>query len=90
MTTADVMDIASQALALASKLALPILVAALAVGLLVSLLQSLTQVQDVTLSFVPKLIAVAVVIVLAGNWMLTQLVSSTQLMFSQIPGLLGR
>ncbi|MFC7581176.1 flagellar biosynthetic protein FliQ [Schaalia naturae] len=89
MTTSDVMDIAAQALTLASKLALPILVTALAVGLLISLLQSLTQVQDVTLTFVPKLIAVGVVIVLAGDWMLTQLVSSTQLLFSRIPDLLG-
>jgi len=88
MSTADVMDIASQAIMLATKLALPILVVALAVGLLVSLLQSLTQVQDITMSFVPKLIAVAVVVILAGNWMLTELVSSTQELFSQIPGLL--
>ncbi len=88
MSTADVMDIASQAIMLATKLSLPILVVALAVGLLVSLLQSLTQVQDITLSFVPKLIAVAVVVIVAGNWMLGELVSSTEQLFSQIPGLL--
>lgn len=89
MTNADVIDIATTALTLAAKLALPLLLTALVVGFTVSLMQSVTQVQEITLSFVPKAIAVALALVIAGNWMLTELITTTHSLVERIPVLLG-
>jgi flagellar biosynthetic protein FliQ len=83
------LDIGAQALVIAAKLAAPILVTALVVGLAISLLQSITQVQEVTLSFVPKAIAVAVALLVAGNWMITEMIAFTNEMFTRIPSLLS-
>jgi len=82
------LDIGAQALVIAAKLAAPILVTALVVGFAISLIQSITQVQEVTLSFVPKAIAVCIALLVAGNWMITELVSFTNEMFARIPALL--
>ena len=82
-----VLEIALKAIIVTAKLAAPILVVTLAVGFFISLLQSVTQIQEVTLSFVPKLGAVALVILLAGNWMLGELVSFTTALYEAIPGL---
>jgi flagellar biosynthetic protein FliQ len=84
----DVIQIATQTLLVTGKLCAPILVVSLAVGLLVSLVQSVTQVQEHTLSFVPKLGAVALVIVLAGGWMLATLETFTRELFALLPDLL--
>ncbi|MDO8106106.1 flagellar biosynthesis protein FliQ [Isoptericola sp. b441] len=89
MDTSAVLDIGLQALILAGKLAAPILITALVVGFAVSLLQSITQVQEVTLSFVPKAIAVAIALLIAGHWMIGEVVSFTTQMFGRIPTLLG-
>lgn len=89
MDNAAVIDIATTALQLAAKLALPLLVTALVVGFTVSLLQSVTQVQEITLSFVPKAIAVALALLIAGNWMLTELVVTTHDLMNRVPALLG-
>jgi flagellar biosynthetic protein FliQ len=88
MDTNAVLDIAAVALGLAAKLAAPALITALVVGFTVSLLQSVTQIQEVTLSFVPKAIAVALALVLAGNWMISELVVTTHELFERIPQLL--
>jgi flagellar biosynthetic protein FliQ len=88
MDTNAVLDIAAVALGLAAKLAAPALITALVVGFTVSLLQSVTQIQEVTLSFVPKAIAVALALVIAGNWMISELVVTTQELFDRIPQLL--
>lgn len=58
-------------------------------GFAISLLQSITQVQEVTLSFVPKAVAVGIALLVAGDWMITELVSFTEEMFARIPELLG-
>ena len=63
---------------------LPILATALFVGLLVSVFQALTQIQEQTLTFVPKLLGVALVIALMGNWMLGEVVSYTKFCFSRV------
>lgn len=84
-----VVDLGVQALLMAAKLAAPLLITALAVGLLIGLLQSATQVQEITLSFVPKAIAVAVVLALSGYWMIQEMVTFTQWAFDQIPGLIN-
>lgn len=89
MTDADVMNIAVQAIIVSLKLGGPILVVSLGIGLTVSLFQSATQVQEVTLTFVPKLAGVAVVLVLGGHWMLAELVGFTRGLFNLLPGLLG-
>jgi flagellar biosynthesis protein FliQ len=90
MDSQAVIHIAVLTMIISAKLAGPILVVSLAVGLGVSLIQSITQIQEVTLTFVPKLAAVAVVIVLTGSWMLSQLVGFTNDLFNQIPGLIGK
>ena len=90
MTDTAVIDIAVQAFTVAAKLALPILAVSLAIGLGVSLLQSVTQIQEVTLTFVPKLLGVALVIVVAGHWMLAELLGFTRHLFALLPGLLSQ
>ncbi|QIK84294.1 flagellar biosynthesis protein FliQ [Sanguibacter sp. HDW7] len=89
MSPNAVLDVALSAMVIAAKLAAPILITALVVGFAVSLLQSITQVQEVTLSFVPKAIAVAVALLVAGHWMIAELVAFTQELFARIPTLLG-
>jgi len=89
MNTNAVLDIAMSAIVIAAKLAAPILVTALVVGFTISLIQSVTQIQEVTLSFVPKAIAVALALVIAGHWMISEMVTFTQQLFDRIPTLLG-
>lgn len=89
MTEAHLMDIASQTMVLTAKLALPILLTSLVIGLVVSLFQSVTQIQEVTLTFVPKLIGIALVLTLAGHWMLGQFVGYIDQLFGQVNSLLG-
>jgi flagellar biosynthetic protein FliQ len=89
MTDANVIQIMTQMLWITAKISAPILIATLAVGLVVSILQSATQVQEVTLTFVPKLIVVAVVVLVSGNWMMEQIKQFTVQMFDLIPQLLG-
>ena len=75
-----------------TAVALPILnlLTALLVGFLISLFQAATQIQEPTLSFVPKMIAVAVVLLITGNWVLASLVDFTEHLFRQLPRLLDR
>ncbi len=87
MNDAAVLSIAERALAVATLVAGPILAIALVVGLLVALVQTLTQIQEATLSFVPKLAAIALVVVLTGHWMIQELTSMTVSLYSEIPHL---
>ena len=89
MDTNAVLDIGLDALLVAAKLAAPILVTALVVGFGISLIQSITQIQEVTLSFVPKAIAVGVALLVAGHWMISEIVTFTTDLFGRIPQLLG-
>ena len=89
MNSSAVLKIATQALVLMAQLAAPMVLTALAIGFAVSLIQSITQIQEVTLSFVPKAIGVSIALVVCGNWMIEQLVTFTQYLFQQIPTLLG-
>ncbi|MEN3359074.1 MAG: flagellar biosynthesis protein FliQ [Mycobacteriales bacterium] len=89
MTDTQVIHIGMQAMMVAAKLGSPVLLTALVVGFAVSLFQSVTQIQEVTLSFVPKAIAVGIALLLAGSWMLHEMVSFTTALFAQIPELLG-
>jgi flagellar biosynthetic protein FliQ len=89
MDSNAVLDVALQGLIIAAKLSAPVLVTALVVGFAISLLQSITQIQEVTLSFVPKAIAVALALLIAGHWMISEIVSFTHRMFDMIPSLLN-
>lgn len=89
MDTNAVLDIGLDALLLSAKLAAPVLVTALVVGFAVSLVQSVTQIQEVTLSFVPKALAAAVALLVCGHWMITELVTFTHDLFDRIPALVG-
>lgn len=87
MTDADVLQIVTDALAIGAKLAAPILVTALVIGVAVSLFQAVTQVQEMTLSFVPKLVGIGLVVVLGGNWMLREIVTWVTWLWGSIPGM---
>ena len=89
MSPEAVLDISTQGLIIAAKLAATILVTALVVGFAISLLQSITQVQEVTLSFVPKIVAVGIALLIAGNWMIAEMIAFTNDMFTRIPSLLS-
>ena len=88
MTDHEVINIAVQSILLATKLAAPILIVALGIGLAIGLLQSATQIQEQTLTFVPKLAGIALVILIAGHWMLGETVAFTHSLFNMIPQLL--
>ena len=90
MSDADVTEIAVRTMLIAAKVAAPVLLTALLVGFLISLFQAATQIQEQTLSFVPKVIAVAIALLVSGNWVLSELVSFTQSLFDMLPSLLGR
>jgi flagellar biosynthetic protein FliQ len=89
MTDSSVIDIAVQSILLATKLAAPVLAVSLAIGLAIGLLQSATQIQEQTLTFVPKLAGVALVLVIAGHWMLAQIIGFTHGLFDMIPRLIS-
>ncbi|MGY1885489.1 MULTISPECIES: flagellar biosynthesis protein FliQ [unclassified Blastococcus] len=90
MSDADVTEIAAQTMMLAAKVAAPFLITALLVGFLISLFQAATQIQEATLSFVPKMIAVSIALLVTGNWVLSEMVSFTHALFDQLPALLDR
>ncbi len=85
MNDAQVIDIITEAMIIGSRLAGPLLLVALAVGVFVSLLQAVTQIQEMTLSFVPKVLGIALVFIVAGNWMLRQVVNWTERLWEMIP-----
>lgn len=89
MDSNAVLDIGLQAFLVAAKLAAPILVTSLVVGFTISLLQSITQIQEVTLSFVPKAVAASVALLVCGHWMISVIVSFTTELFASIPSLIG-
>lgn len=88
MTDTSVMQIGMDALWLSVKLGAPVLVVGLVLGLLIGLLQAVTQVQEITLTFVPKIIGTVVVFAVAGNWMLAEIVGFTERLFASVPSLL--
>jgi flagellar biosynthesis protein FliQ len=89
MSQDSVVSICVSAMELALKVALPLLLVALVIGLIVSVFQAVTQIQEQTLTFIPKIVGLAVVMVVLGPWMLGQLISWTQELYGQIPNLVG-
>ena len=83
-----VIDVSQQALKVTSLISAPVLIAALAVGLLVGMFQAATQINENTLSFIPKLFAMVVVLFMAGPWMLNLIVTFTHDLIASIPAML--
>jgi flagellar biosynthesis protein FliQ len=84
----SIIEIGVQTMIICAKLCAPILLVSLGVGLAVSLFQSVTQIQEATLAFVPKLVGVALVLAIGGHWMLAELVGFTNQLFDMVPRLL--
>ena len=89
MTPESIMTMGQQALFTALLVSAPLLLAALAIGLVVSVFQAMTQINEMTLSFIPKLLAMAAVLALTGPWMLRTLVEYTRGLIESIPGMIG-
>ncbi|HWL63645.1 MAG: flagellar biosynthesis protein FliQ [Pseudomonadota bacterium] len=89
MTPETVMTIGTRALEITLMLAAPLLLVALATGLLVGVFQAATQINEMTLSFIPKLLAIAAAIAIAGPWMIRLIVDYTRELIQSIPGLIG-
>lgn len=89
MTPETVMTVGQRALEMTLMLAAPLLLVALVTGLVVGAFQAATQINEMTLSFIPKLIAMALTLVLAGPWMLKLIVGYTRELFESIPMLIN-
>lgn len=84
-----VVSLATQAMSLALKVSLPLLLVGLVIGVLISIVQAVTSIQEQTLAFIPKVLAMAAVLVVGGPWMLNQLLAYTADLWSSIPNLVG-
>jgi flagellar biosynthetic protein FliQ len=89
MSPETVMTIGQRALEMTLMLAAPMLLVGLTIGILVGIFQAATQINEMTLSFIPKLLGIAATLVLAGPWMLKQLVGYTRMLIESIPNLIG-
>jgi len=89
MNQDTVVTLAVQAMSLALKISLPLLGVGLVVGVLISIIQAVTSIQEQTLSFIPKVLAMAIVLVVGGPWMLNQLLAYTSELWSSIPNMVG-
>lgn len=89
MSPEGVMEIGRQAVEMTLLLSAPPLLAALAIGLIVSVFQAATQINEQTLSFIPKLVGMLLILLLAGPWMIEILVDYTRRLFESIPSLIG-
>ncbi len=89
MTPSTVIDLGRHAVELTLMISAPLFIAALAMGLIISVFQAATQINESTLSFVPKLIAIFVTMILAGPWMLTLMTDYMRRLYEAIPGLIG-
>ncbi|NND60055.1 MAG: flagellar biosynthesis protein FliQ [Gammaproteobacteria bacterium] len=89
MTPETVIIVGQKALELTTMLAAPLLLSALAVGLLIGMFQAATQINEMTLSFIPKLLTLAIALAIAGPWMLRLIVDFTRQLISNIPYMIG-
>ena len=89
MTPETVMTIGQRALELTMLLSAPLLLVALTIGLLVGIFQAATQINEMTLSFIPKLAGMAAALMIAGPWMLKELINYTRTLIESIPSLVG-
>ena len=85
-----VVSLATDAMEMGLKVALPLLLAGLVVGLLISVFQAITQIQEMTLTFIPKILVTILVLIVAGPWMLGELLTYTEQLYAGIPELVGQ
>lgn len=84
MNQGELMALFKESMIVAMKLSAPILLASVAIGLVVAIFQAATQIHEQTLTFVPKLIVIALILLLAGSWMITTLIDFTKMLFDQM------
>ncbi len=89
MTPTAVIELGRQAIEVTLLVSAPLFIAALATGLIISIFQAATQINEMTLSFVPKLVAIFVTLVLAGPWMITVLTDFMRRLIESIPSMIG-
>ncbi len=89
MTPEQVMTMGQQALTVTTLLAAPLLLSVLAAGVIIGMLQAATQINEMTLSFVPKLLVMVLALMVAGNWMLGTIMDYTRALFDSIPSAIG-
>ena len=89
MTPETILTVSQQALTVATLLAAPLLLGALITGVVIGVLQAATQINEMTLSFIPKLLALVVTLVVVGPWMLQEITSFTRNLIASIPGMIG-
>ena len=89
MDTSTVVDLGRYALWMTALISAPLLLVALGVGLIIGILQAATSINEMTLSFIPKLGALVVALLIGGPWMIKTLVDFTLELFNKIPGLVG-
>ncbi|HEY8606471.1 MAG TPA: flagellar biosynthesis protein FliQ [Noviherbaspirillum sp.] len=89
MTPESVITMGRHAMEVTLMVAAPMLLVALAVGLIISIFQAATQINETTLSFIPKLVAIFVTMIIAGPWMLTVMLDYMRQMFTSIPSMVG-
>ncbi|HCB14842.1 MAG TPA: flagellar biosynthetic protein FliQ [Gammaproteobacteria bacterium] len=89
MTPETIITLGQRGLELAILISAPMLLTGLVVGVLISMFMAATQINEMTLTFVPKLLVIAAVLLLAGPWMLELLIDFTQTLFKEIPNLIG-
>lgn len=89
MNDTQVLEMVTGAMFMVGKLAGPLLISALVIGVAVSLLQTVTQIQEMTLSFVPKLVGMGAILLVGGNWMLRELTGWTMALWNSLPSLVG-
>jgi flagellar biosynthetic protein FliQ len=89
MSQDTVVNLAAQAITLALSVAGPLLLASLVIGLVISVFQAVTQIQEQTLSLIPKIVGIVLVIVVLGPWMVNKMVTYTQNLYGSIPSMVG-
>ena len=89
MNADTIIDLSQQALYIIVMLAVPMLISALAIGLLIGMFQAATSINEMTLSFIPKLLVLVLAIMVAGPWMLGLILNYTRNLYLNIPGLIG-
>jgi flagellar biosynthetic protein FliQ len=89
MTPTTVVEIGRGAIEITLLISAPLFIAALVTGLIVSIFQAATQINEATLSFVPKLIAIFITLIVAGPWMLTMMTDYIRRLYESIPGMIG-
>lgn len=89
MTPTTVIEIGRNALEITLMISAPLFIAALVTGLIVSIFQAATQINEATLSFVPKLVAIFITMIVAGPWMITMMTDYMRRLYESIPGIIG-